>query len=118
MSVLDTYQSEANQFYWGQYLGRKDKAEFNQMPPRQFRYEIVSPKDKRYLQLVQNLISHDGSIVIKTTWDLGFENQGVVMDADGDRHLISNMQFLIEEEEAQVNAIIKNAHKTYYMELT
>ena len=118
MSVLDWYKSEANQFYWGKYLGKKADNGYNQDSPKQFRYEIISPKDKRYIQIVQNLITHDASMIIKTTWNLGFVNQGVIIDSDNQKHLITNIRELIEEEESQVNALIRDSHKTYYLELS
>ena len=116
MSVLDTYIPESNQFYWGKYYGKNNQ--FNQQKPKQFRYEILNPKDKRYFQLVQNLITHDNSIVIKTTWNVNIENQGMVELQDGERVLVTNMKELTEEFEAQVNAIVKMQHKAIYMELT
>jgi len=119
MSVLGIYIPEANQFYWGKYLGKLDgNGKYNQAKPKQFKYEIVSPKDKRYLHIVQNLITADDSIVIQTTWDIGFENQGTVVLQDGKKLLITNMKELTEEHDAQVNALLKDAQKTIYMELT
>ena len=118
MSVLDSYIPEENQFYWGKYYGKKLNNQFNQAKPKQFRYEILNPKDKRYYQLVQNLITHDDSIVIKTTWDLKFENQGMIELEDGERMLITNQKDMIEDFEAQVNMLVKIHHKTTYMELT
>ena len=118
MSVLDSYIPEANQFYWGEYLGKNSNAKYNEAKPKRFRYEILSPKERRYLQVVQNLIVADASIVIKTTWDIGFENQGVVVLQDGMKCLITNSKELVEEQEAQVNMLVKNAPKTIYMELT
>lgn len=118
MSVLDSYIPEENQFYWGLYYGKKLNNQFNQAKPKQFRYEILNPKDKRYYHLVQNLITHDNSIVIKTTWDVKFENQGTIQLADGERMLISNIKEMVEDFEAQVNMLVKFHHKSIYMELT
>lgn len=118
MSVLDSYIPETNQFYWGKYYGKKLNNQFNQAKPKQFRYEILNPKDSRYHHIVQNLITADSSMVIATTWDLHFENQGIVELADGSRLLINNMKDLIEDFEAQVNMLVKMQHKTTYMELT
>lgn len=118
MSVLGSYIPESNQFYWGLYLGKKDKNQFNQAKPKQFRYEILNPKDYRYYHIVQNLITADCSVVIKTTWDVKFENQGIVQLADGSRLLINNMKDLTEDFEAQVNVLVKMQHKSTYLELT
>ena len=111
MSVLDSFIPESNQFYWGKYLGKKVNNQFNQAKPKQFRYEILNPKDKRYYHLVQNLITHDDSIVIKTTWDVKFENQGTIELQDGEQMLITNAKELIEDFEAQVNVMVKLQHK-------
>ncbi len=118
MSILDTYIPESNQFYWGAYYGKMPNAQFDKSKAKQFRYEILNPKDRRYLHIVQNLITADEAIVIKTTWDIGFENQGRVVLQDGSTYLISNVRELTEEHEAQVNMLVKNAPKTIYMELT
>ena len=118
MSVLGIYRPESNQFFWGKYYGKKSNGQYNQAKPKQFRYELVDPKNKRYLHIVQNLITADCSTIIKSTWDVPFENQGVVELQDGTKLLINNMKELIEEQEAQVNALLKEAPKTYYMELT
>ena len=64
------------------------------------------------------MITADDSIVIQTTWDVGFENQGTIVLQDGQKLLISNMKELTEEHDAQVNALLKKAQKTIYMELT
>ena len=118
MSVLGIYIPEENQFYWGKYLGKNENGKYNQAKPKQFRYEIINPKDKRYLHIVQNLITADDSIIIQTTWDIGFENQGTIVLQDGEKLLISNMKIKQEEHDAQVNALVKDAQKTIYMELT
>ena len=119
MSVLGIYTPEANQFYWGKYYGKQDSnGKYNQAKPKQFKYEIIDPKNYRYLHVVQNLITADCSVVIKTTWDIGFENQGTIELQDGSRILINNLKELVEEQEAQVNALLKKAPKTIYMELT
>lgn len=116
MFGLDT--PETNAFYWGKYYGKKNNNQFNQNKPKQFRYEIVNPKDSRYHQIVQNLITADKSIVISTSWDLPFENQGIIELQDGEKLLINNMKDLVEDFEAQVNMLVKMQHKTTYMELT
>ena len=117
MSVIDTYVPESNQFYKGVYLGKKTNGQFLE-EPKKFRYEIVNPKDKRYYHLVQNLITSDHSIVIRTSWDLDFKNQGAIQLQDGERMLITNSKDLIEEYEPQANMLLKKPHKITYMELT
>lgn len=117
MSVLDTYVPEANQFYFGKYLGKKLNNDFIEKP-KEFRYEIVNPKDKRYYHLVQNLITSDHSIVIKTSWNLDFKPQATIMLADGEKMLITNMKDYEEDYEPQANMLLKDAHKVIYMELT
>ena len=115
MYGLDT--PEANSFYWGKYYGKKINNQYNQNKPKQFRYEIVNPKDSRYHQIVQNLITADCSIVISTSWELPFETNGVIELQDGSKLMIKNMRDLIEDFEAQVNMLVKMQHKTTYMEL-
>ncbi len=118
MSVLDFYRPEADQFYWGQYLGKKDDAKYNEASPKSFKYSIVTPKSKQYSQFMQNYGLPDCSMVIKTTWDLGFDVDGVIIDTEGAKHIIRSVGTNTEEEEAQVNVLLKSANKTYILGLT
>ena len=117
MSVLDSFIPESNQFYFGLYLGKKTNGQFLE-EPKQFRYEIVNPKDKRYYHIVQNLITSDCSVIIKTSWGLNFVNQGQVQLQDGMRLMVNNMKDLEEDYEPQANMLLKNPHKVTYLELT
>ena len=118
MSVLDFYRPESNQFYWGKYLGVKDDAKYNEASPKSFKYEIVTPKTKNYAQFMQNYVLASCNMVIKTTWNLGFKEQGVIIDNEGKRHLINSVGENTEEEEAQVNVLLKDANKTYILGLS
>jgi hypothetical protein len=107
-------QTQYNQFYVGYYFGKGQPVV--QGAGLYFKYEQLTDKELKYHQLVSNLIATDGGVVIRTSWNMNFQVQGKILLQDGSVHLISRVQ----EQTAinpQVNAIVKNTNKLYYLEL-
>lgn len=116
MGILGALATQGNQFYVGHYFAKNRPIQQGQ--GMYFKYEQVNDKSTRYHQLVQNLITSDSSIVIRTSWNMGFEVQGKVELADGTICIINNIQEQQSVINPQANAIVKNAQKLYYLELT
>lgn len=80
-----------------------------------FQYEILEGKRKSYGTIINNLIAMQGRLTIKTNWDLDFRPKEYIVDNDGMRWQIAEVQKLREEANPNVNAILKQNPDTDYI---
>lgn len=102
-----------NQFEWATYYPVKDDRNMS----RQFKFEQVSEREQQYSQPIQNLITAQGSIVIRTSWSIGFEMQHDVV-LRGKRYIITNLTSVSLDISPQVRGLLKrNPNEQYILEL-
>lgn len=102
------------QYRVGKYLGHKtDEKDY-----KFFKYELVKDKAKTYNQILQNLITTEGSTIIKTNYNLQWMNQQYVVLQDERKYIITNIQKIEDDINPQVFGIVKESLDTfYYIEL-
>ena len=105
---------QQGQFRVGKYLGN----EGDEHDVRYFQYELVKDKAKTYSHLIQNLITAEGSTIIKTNYNLDWMNQRQVILQDKCKYIITNIQAIEDDVNPQVFGMVLNSLDTlYYIEL-
>lgn len=103
------------QFRTGKYLGKR-KGNAKNAPF--FEYELVKSEEAKYNQIIQNLISSEKSVVIKSTWRLDWCSQSFVKLQDNQIYIINNWQGIEDEINPQNAALVVDGlNTTYYLEL-
>lgn len=114
--MLDCLKVNNAQFFSGMYLGNSKELDY----PKNlyFKYEQLTEQQKRYYHLVANLITSEDDLIIRTNWNLDFKVQDKVKLNDGQIYTIKNIQVLTLSINPQANALVKDANKMYYLEIT
>lgn len=92
--MIGSLTNEGKQYYEGTYYKKKTDRQGSS-----FRYEWLINQKKSYGQAVNNLIATQGRYTIKTNWDMGFEVNGFIVDKNGKKYIISE----IEKMEQSIN---------------
>lgn len=114
--MLGALTQQNGQFRWGRYLGVEPSEDISEAPF--FTYEEMGEKERRYNQLVQNLITVETSVIIRTNYAYDWRNQAHVLLQDGKKYMIVNIREYEEEVNPQAYAfVLDSADKLFYMEL-
>lgn len=114
--MLGALTQRQGEFRYGRYLGVQPSNNVADAPV--FTYERMGPNDRRYNHIVQNLITVEDSVVIRTTYHYNWQNQAFVVLQDGHRYIINIIKEYDEEVNPQVYDIMKNGSDVItYMEL-
>ena len=114
--MLGALTQRQGEFRYGRYLGVQPSNNVANAPI--FTYERLGTNDKRYNHLVQNLITVENSVVIKTSYKYNWLNQAYVVLQDGLRYIISNIKEYDEEVNPQsYDTMVNGSDLLTYMEL-
>ena len=114
--MLGALTQRQGEFRYGRYLGVQPSNNVATAPI--FTYERMGTNDRRYNHLVQNLITVEDSVVIRTSYKYEWLNQAFVVLQDGQRYIINNIKEYDEEVNPQVFDIMKcGSDVITYMEL-
>lgn len=114
--MLGALTQRQGEFRYGRYLGVQPSNNVADAPV--FTYERMGPNDRRYNHIVQNLITVEDSVVIRTTYHYNWQNQAFVVLQDGHRYIINIIKEYDEEVNPQVYDIMKSGSDVItYMEL-
>lgn len=114
--MLGALSQQQGQFRTGRYLGVVPSNDVSSAPF--FTYELIGEKERSYNQIVQNLITVEESVIIRTNYQHDWRNQARVQLQNGRQYMIINMKHYEEEINPQVFADVRAGVDTiYYMEL-
>lgn len=114
--MLGALSQQQGQFRTGRYLGVRPSNNVASAPF--FTYEVMGERERRYNQIVQNLITVEDSVIIRTNYNHKWLNQAMVQLQDGKRYIIVNMKFYEEEINPQAFALLREGVDTlFYLEL-
>ena len=114
--MIGALSQKQGQFRYGRYIGIVPSNNVANAPF--FTYEQMSDKDRRYNHIIQNLITTETSIVIRTNYNYNWQNQAKVLLQDGKFYIINNITEQEEEINPQVYSLVRqSSDKLYYMEL-
>lgn len=114
--MLGALSQQHGQYSVGRYLGVRPS--YNESNAPLFAYERITQKERRYNQIVQNLITQQESIIIKTNYAYDWRGQALVQLQDGKIYTITNLQAIEEDINGQaLSAVIKSSDTLYYLEL-
>lgn len=114
--MIGALSQQHGQFRYGKYLGIVPSNNVNSAPF--FTYEIMGEKERRYNQVVQNCITVENSIIIRTNYMYQWLNQAIVELQDGKLYMINNIKEYEEEINPQVYSTVKQGTDVlYYLEL-
>ena len=86
MDILDFLENKDGYFCKGYYRKFKDS------PPQYFTYKIITNENKRFDNLVGNLMNVANTMAIQTPFNIEFEVNGYVTTQDGNLYLIETVQ--------------------------
>lgn len=113
--MIGAMTQRQGQFRYGKYLGKSP----NEASAPFFTYEQIGDKERRYNQIVQNLITTEESIVIKTNYKYDWRVRNWVQLQDGNPYIIRNIKQAEDEVTPQAFQVLKEGFDTYYyLELT
>lgn len=114
--MLGALTQRHGEFRYGRYLGVQPSNNVADAPL--FTYEELGEKEKRYNHLVQNLITAEESMVIRTSYRYKWLNQAYVYLQDGKRYIITNIREYQEDINPQAfGTILCSSDTMTYMEL-
>lgn len=125
--MIDALISRDNEYFYGtRYKTKRDIVEKNPDGTIKsktasgtqgdfFQYEILESRRRSYGTIINNLIATQGRFTIKTNWDLNFRPKEYIVDNNGTRWQIAEVQKLREEANPNVNAILKENPDTDYI---
>lgn len=114
--MIGALAQQSGQYRTGKYLGLNNV--FNDASAPFFAYEKVGEKEKRYNQIIQNLITTENSTIIKTNYMHKWLNQARVKLQDGKLYMITNIKYIDEEINPQAFAVVTESPDIlYYLEL-
>ena len=83
------------------------------------KYEILSYPKKSFGELINNLILTQGTLTIKTNWDIGWQPKQYFVDNYGKRYIINDIQIMPQEVNPQVLAVaMVNPDTDFVLNLT
>ena len=86
MDILDFLENKDGYFCKGYYRKYKDSE------PQFFTYKIITNENKRFDNLVGNLMNVANTMAIQTPFNIEFEVNGYVTTQDGNLYLIETVQ--------------------------
>lgn len=92
--IIDLLKPRVNYPYTGSYRRYKHDA------PQYFDYKEQDYPSKAFGAVINNLITTEERIVIRTMWDCGFEPQGFIVTQDGKMWVIEQVQDANNNNEA------------------
>lgn len=114
--MLGALGQQQGQYRVGRYLGVIPSDDLSHAPF--FTYEEMGEKEKRYNHIVQNLITVEESVIIRTNYKYDWRNQARVVLQDGRQYMIVNMREYEEDVNPQAFGTMRtSADVLYYMEL-
>lgn len=114
--MLGALTQRQGEFRYGRYLGVQPSNNVADAPV--FTYERMGANDRRYNHIVQNLITVEDSVIIRTTYRYNWLNQAFVVLQDGHRYIINVIKEYDEEVNPQVfDTMINGSDVLTYMEL-
>lgn len=114
--MLGALSQKNDQYRVGKYLGEED--DYNIATAPFFTYEEINNVVKRFDQIIQNLQTCQGSVIIRTNYNYKWKTQSRVKLQDGHIYTIIQIEEQENEISPQSSAIITIPCETlYYMEL-
>lgn len=113
--MIGALSQRQGQFRTGKYLGKAP----NVASAPFFTYEQIGDKERRYNQIVQNLITTEESIIIKTNYKYDWRVRNWVLLQDGSKYIITAIKQIEDEVNPQAFSVLKQGTNVYfYLELT
>lgn len=113
--MIGALTQRQGQFRTGKYLGKSP----NVASAPFFTYEQIGDKERRYNQIIQNLITTEESIIVKTNYRYDWRVRNWVQLQDGSQYIITAIKQIEDEVNPQAFAILKEGTNVYYyIELT
>ena len=113
--MIGALSQRQGQFRTGKYLGKAP----NVASAPFFAYEQIGDKERRYNQIVQNLITTQESIIIKTNYKYDWRVRNWVLLQDGSKYIITAIKQIEDEVNPQAFSVLKQGTNVYfYIELT
>lgn len=110
---MSLFTNEDCQYLIGEYFGKKT----NKIG-EQFKYDIISNPNRRYGQVINNLIATQGRFTIRTNWEFDWHVNDYIKDQFGKMYMIAEITKMPQEVNAQVlNVMIENPDTDYVLSL-
>lgn len=106
--MINALKPHFREFYRGCVVVDEEKGEY-----LWFKYAIVSDKEKQWNTPIQNLVSSQNTLVIKTSWDLPFKVDDRVI-LNGENYLIRRCSRKTTDINEQSAALLKSSFSAYW----